>query len=51
MDMVSRREFAAGLGGIVVAFTLVPRLDVATAQAQQPAPLPGSLAQNRMLDA
>jgi len=49
--VVSRREFAAGLGGIVVAFTLAPRLLVETALAQQPAPLPGSLANNRMLDA
>jgi nicotinate dehydrogenase subunit B len=48
---VSRREFAAGLGGIVVAFTLAPRLLVEAALAQQPAPLPGSLPGNRMLDA
>jgi nicotinate dehydrogenase subunit B len=47
---VSRREFAAGLGGIVVAFTLAPRFAM-EALAQQPAPLPGSLAGNRMLDA
>ncbi len=51
MNMLTRREVATGLGGIVVAFTLLPRLDVMTALAQQPAPLPGSLAQNRMLDA
>src|SRR5271167_3013425 len=49
--VVTRREFAAGLGGIVVAFTLAPRLMVEAALAQQPAPLPGSLANNRMLDA
>ena len=51
MNMLTRREVATGLGGIVVAFTLAPRLDVTPALAQQPAPLPGSLAQNRMLDA
>ena len=48
---ISRRDFAAGLGaglgGIVVAFTLAPKL----AAAQQPAALPGSLNGNRMLDA
>ncbi len=49
--VVSRREFAAGLGGIVVAFTVAPRLVLESALAQQPAPLPGSLANNRMLDA
>jgi nicotinate dehydrogenase subunit B len=51
MNMVSRREFAAGLGGIVVAFTLAPRFGLDAALAQQPAPLPGSLAGNSMLDA
>jgi len=45
--IMSRRDFAAGLGGIVVAFTLAPELAI----PQQPAPLPGSLAGNRMLDA
>jgi nicotinate dehydrogenase subunit B len=49
--VVTRREFAAGLGGIVVAFTLAPRLVLESALAQQPAPLPGSLANNRLLDA
>jgi nicotinate dehydrogenase subunit B len=43
----TRREFTGGLGAIVVAFSLDPKL----ALAQQPASLPGSLAQNRMLDA
>jgi CO/xanthine dehydrogenase Mo-binding subunit len=42
---LSRRDFAKGVGGIVLAFTLDPVL------AQQPRPLPGSLANNRMLDA
>jgi nicotinate dehydrogenase subunit B len=51
MNMFTRREVTAGLGGIVVAFTLAPRLETAPALAQQAAPLPGSLAQNRMLDA
>jgi nicotinate dehydrogenase subunit B len=45
--VISRRQFAAGVGGIVVAFTLAPRFG----HAQQPAALPGSLAGNRMLDA
>jgi len=44
---ISRREFAAGLGGIVVAFTLAPK----ASRSQQPAALPGSLNGNRMLDA
>jgi CO/xanthine dehydrogenase Mo-binding subunit len=43
----TRREFTAGIGAIVVAFSLDPKL----ALAQQAAPLPGSLAKNRMLDA
>ena len=43
---VNRRDFAKGLGGIVLAFTLDP----ASAQ-QQPKPLPGSLNSNRLLDA
>jgi CO/xanthine dehydrogenase Mo-binding subunit len=42
---ISRRDFTAGLGGIVVAFTLAPKLG----SAQQA--LPGSLNGNRMLDA
>jgi nicotinate dehydrogenase subunit B len=44
---VNRRSFNAGLGAIVVAFSLDPR----EALAQQPAHLPGSLEKNRMLDA
>ena len=43
----TRREFTAGLGLIVVSFSFDPKL----AFAQQAAKLPGSLAQNRMLDA
>ncbi|HKS64033.1 MAG TPA: molybdopterin cofactor-binding domain-containing protein, partial [Xanthobacteraceae bacterium] len=42
---LSRREFAKGFGGIVLAFTLD------SASAQQPARLPGSLNNNRTLDA
>src|SRR5437016_10077910 len=45
--IISRREFTAGVGAIVVAFSLDPKV----ALAQQPAPLPGSLQTNRMLDA
>ena len=44
---VNRRDFAKGLGGIVLAFTLDPAL----AQQQQQKQLPGSLNGNRMLDA
>ena len=44
---LSRREFAAALGGIVVSFSLAPGL----ALGQQQAPLPGSLNGNRLLDA
>src|SRR6202163_2347377 len=47
MNAISRRGFAAGLGSITLAFTFAPRL----AFAQQPARLPGSLGDNRMLDA
>jgi nicotinate dehydrogenase subunit B len=47
MNAISRRAFAAGLGGITLAFTFAPRL----AFAQQPARLPGSLGDNRLLDA
>ena len=42
---LNRRDFAKGLGGIVLAFTLDP------AAAQQPPRLPGSLNNNRTLDA
>jgi CO/xanthine dehydrogenase Mo-binding subunit len=45
--ILSRRDFTAGLGAIVVAFSL----DCELALAQQPASLPGSLNANRMLDA
>jgi nicotinate dehydrogenase subunit B len=44
---LSRREFAAALGGIVISFSLMP----SGARGQQPASLPGSLNGNRMLDA
>ena len=44
---LSRRDFTAGLGGIVIAFTLAPEL----ADGQQRPPLPGSLNGNPMLDA
>ena len=47
MSAISRRDFAAALGGITLAFTLAPRL----AFAQEPARLPGSLGDNRLLDA
>jgi nicotinate dehydrogenase subunit B len=43
---LNRREFAAALGGIVLSFSLVPRLALG-----QQASLPGSLNGNRMLDA
>ena len=44
---LNRRTFTAGLGAIVVAFSLDPKLAI----GQQATPLPGSLANNRMLDA
>jgi nicotinate dehydrogenase subunit B len=44
---LSRRGFVAGAGGIVLAFTLAPKL----AGGQQKPPLPGSLNGNPMLDA
>jgi CO/xanthine dehydrogenase Mo-binding subunit len=47
MHALTRRDFAAGLGGIVLSFSLAPRL----ALAQEPKRLPGSLQTNRMLDA
>jgi CO/xanthine dehydrogenase Mo-binding subunit len=43
---LTRRDFAAGLGGIVLAFSLAP-----SGVTQQPARLPGSLNNNRMLSA
>jgi nicotinate dehydrogenase subunit B len=43
---LNRRQFATGLGSLVVAFSLDPH----AAYAQQPAPLPGSLQGNRRLD-
>ena len=41
--ILSRRDFTAGLGAIVAAFSLNPEL----AHAQQPANLPGSLNSSR----
>ena len=43
---LTRRDFTAGLGGIVLAFSLAP-----LALTQQPPRLPGSLQTNRMLSA
>jgi nicotinate dehydrogenase subunit B len=48
--ILSRREFAAALGGIVISFSLSPRGALGQ-QPASPATLPGSLAANRMLDA
>jgi nicotinate dehydrogenase subunit B len=44
---LSRREFNAALGGIVLSFSLAPKL----LNGQAPAQLPGSLHTNRSLDA
>ena len=44
---LTRREFTAALGGIVLSFSLVPKV----ALGQEPARLPGSLQTNRTLDA
>jgi nicotinate dehydrogenase subunit B len=57
MNAISRRDFAAGLaaglGGITLAFTLAPQLALSQERAGAPARanLPGSLNDNRMLDA
>jgi nicotinate dehydrogenase subunit B len=50
---LNRREFAAALGGIVLSFSLAPRLALGQQPANRPEPanLPGSLNGNRMLDA
>ena len=45
-EKLTRRQFGKATGALVLAFTLAPRL----AGAQAPK-LPGSLANNRMLDA
>ncbi len=45
--VMSRRAFTAGTAGLVLAFSLDPRVSL----AQQPAKLPGSLAGNPKLDA
>src|SRR3954447_10876201 len=44
---VTRRDFLATLGGIVLSFSLVPKVGL----GQDPARLPGSLQTNRTLDA
>ena len=44
---LTRREFIATVGGIVLSFSLVPRVML----GQEPARLPGSLQTNRTLDA
>ncbi len=44
---LTRREFIAALGGIVLSFSLVPKVVL----GQEPARLPGSLQTNRTLDA
>jgi len=44
---LTRREFIAALGGIVLSFSLAPEVVL----GQDPARLPGSLQTNRMLDA
>jgi nicotinate dehydrogenase subunit B len=47
MPALTRRDFAVELGGIILSFSLAPKLSL----AQEPARLPGSLQTNRMLDA
>jgi len=44
---LTRRDFTAALGGIVLSFNLVPKVVF----GQEPARLPGSLQTNRTLDA
>src|SRR5215475_3761544 len=46
VNALTRRDFATGLGGIVLSFSFAPRLAI----AQEPARLPGSLQTNRMLN-
>jgi nicotinate dehydrogenase subunit B len=46
MNALSRRTFTKGISGIIVAFTLDPRALL----AQEPARLPGSLQNNRLLE-
>ncbi len=49
---LSRREFVAGAGALVVSFALLPRLGTAQAAQESRAPaLPGSLKDTPMLDA
>src|SRR5262245_52029004 len=45
--LLTRRDFTAGLGGIVLSFSLAPQI----ALGQESPRLPGSLQTNRMLDA
>src|SRR4051794_29499898 len=47
MQALTRREFAAAAGGLLLSFSLGPRV----ALAQDKPRLPGSLETNRMLDA
>ena len=47
LTRLTRREFTAALGGIVLSFSLVPKI----LNGQTPAQLPGSLQTNRTLDA
>jgi nicotinate dehydrogenase subunit B len=47
MKALTRRDFTAGFGGIVLSFSLAPEFGL----AQEPRRLPGSLQTNRMLDA
>src|SRR4051794_32567254 len=51
MKAISRRAFAAGLGGITLALTLASWRVFAQQPAAQPARFPGSLDNNRLLDA
>src|SRR5262249_26962662 len=48
---LTRRDFTAGLGGIVLSFSLNPQLALAQGTPPDRPRLPGSLDTNRMLDA
>ncbi len=51
MNALTRRDFATGLGGIILSFSLGPQLALGQEKPAAPKRLPGSLNANRTLDA
>jgi nicotinate dehydrogenase subunit B len=51
MNALTRRDFATGLGGIILSFSLGPQLALGQEKPAAPKRLPGSLNTNRTLDA